>query len=86
MAIFNIYFNPDRHERIRTSDPRHPMTVRYQAAPHADLIESGTIIYCSQESFALYFLSRDALNGVLLVVVCFILTTVPIEIILLLCD
>jgi hypothetical protein len=29
-----------RHERIRTSDPRHPMTVRYQAALHADAIKT----------------------------------------------
>ncbi|CAE1147984.1 protein of unknown function [Serratia sp. Tan611] len=29
-----------RHERIRTSDPRHPMTVRYQAALHADAMQS----------------------------------------------
>lgn len=31
-----------RHERIRTSDPRHPMTVRYQAALHADAMKNHT--------------------------------------------
>ena len=27
-----------RCERIRTFDPLHPMQVRYQAAPHTDLV------------------------------------------------
>ena len=38
--------NIGRHERIRTSDPRHPMTVRYQAALHADAEPYTTVFRC----------------------------------------
>ncbi len=31
-----------RGERIRTSDPLHPMQVRYQAAPRPDRYEIGS--------------------------------------------
>ncbi len=33
-----------RSERIRTSDPLVPNEVRYQAAPHSDLISSAVIL------------------------------------------
>lgn len=34
-----------RYGEIRTLDPCHPMTVRYQAAPHTDFDSNSTCIY-----------------------------------------
>jgi hypothetical protein len=44
-----------RGERIRTSDPLHPMQVRYQAALRPDR--------CGESSYQHTFLKRAALHG-----------------------
>ena len=54
-GLQRIYCNPlilltisGRCERIRTFDPLHPMQVRYQAAPHTELL----VIIAAQDSRA----------------------------------